>query len=511
MFNQLIRQVFLNQYNQLQKAVRLPINTQQTLLFHLLNKAKNTEWGQRYHFNKLKTLHDFSSAVPLGEYESFRADILRMMHGKANILWPGCPSWFSKSSGTTGGKSKFIPVTRENLKGCHLKGTWDTMGIYYHHRPKARQFAGKTMLMGGSWNTFENYPHTRIGDVSAIMIERMPAFANSFYIPEKKYALLPNWEEKLEFLAQAGAREKDVVMIGGVPTWTVVLFRRILEITGKQHMLEVWPNFQLYSHGGVSFKPYQQQFHDFFPSDKVDFLEVYNASEGYFAVQDQLDNPEAGMLLLLNNGVFYEFLPMSEWEKPTPTTCTLEEVETGKNYALVISTNAGLWRYIPGDTITFTSTNPYRIRITGRTRQFINAFGEEVIVENADQAIALTCAETRASVTEYSVAPVYFQTNNSACHQWLIEFDKEPASLEQFSALLDQHLQKINSDYEAKRFKDIALAQLRVEVMPSGTFMHWLKQKGKLGGQHKVPRLSNNREVVEDILSFLQKSRSSLS
>lgn len=505
MFNQLIRQVFLNRYKQLQQAAQTPIDTQQKLLFRLLGKARHTEWGQRYQFDKLKSLADFSSAIPLGEYESFRADIVRMMHGKPNVLWPGRPTWFSKSSGTTGGKSKFIPVSPQNLSGCHLKGTWDTMGIYYHHRPDARQFAGKTMLMGGSWSHFEGYPQTRVGDVSAIMIERMPWFAQSFYIPSKKHALLPNWEEKLEYLAQAGAREKDVVMIGGVPTWTVVLFRRILEITGKQHMLEVWPNFQLYTHGGVSFTPYQQQFKDFFPSNHVDFLEVYNASEGFFAVQDQPNNPEAGMLLLLDNGVFYEFLPMSEWAKPEPQTCTLQEVEIGKNYALVISTNAGLWRYLPGDTVMFTSTNPYRIRVTGRTRQFINAFGEEVIVENADLALALTCSETLASVAEYSVAPVYFASNNKACHQWLIEFDKQPADIQYFTFLLDQNLQKINSDYEAKRFKDLALTQLQVDVMPQGTFMNWLKQKGKLGGQHKVPRLSNHRQVVEDILHFVHK------
>lgn len=504
MFNLLLRKIFLRQYARLQEAVNHPLDTQHRLWQHLLNKAQHTEWGQRYRFHELDNPEAFKSALPLSEYESFRPDIVRMMHGTPNVLWPGRLEWFSKSSGTTGGKSKFIPVTLENLKGCHLKGTWDTMGIFYHTRPDARQFSGKTMLMGGSWQRFEPYPHTRVGDVSAIMIERMPYIGRPFFIPDRKTALLSDWEVKLERLARAGARERDVVMIGGVPTWTVILFRRILELTGKKHMLEVWPNFQLYTHGGVSFAPYRQQFEAFFPSDTVDYQEIYNASEGFFAIQDQIHQEHAGMLLLLDNGVYYEFLPMTEWEKPNPKTLSLAEVETGKNYALVISTTAGLWRYLPGDTVMFTSLEPFRIKITGRTKQFINAFGEEVIVENTDQAMAITCQEMKATVTEYTVAPVYFEHATRGRHQWLVEFEKAPQDIQAFAALLDKNLQKLNSDYEAKRYGDIALTQLELNVLPAGTFIDWLKANGKLGGQHKVPRLANHRQIIEDILHFVQ-------
>ncbi|MFZ4559687.1 MAG: GH3 auxin-responsive promoter family protein [Saprospiraceae bacterium] len=508
MFNHILRQVFLRKYARLQQASGNPFAVQQRLWERLMQKARYTEWGQRYRFGALTSPEAFRQALPLSEYEALRPDVTRMMQGTPNVLWAGRPQWFSKSSGTTGGKSKFIPVSPDNLIGCHLKGTWDTMGIFYHHRPDARQFSGKTMLMGGSWQPYEGNPDTRIGDISAIMIQRMPWVARPFFIPDRSTALLADWETKLERLAQAGARERDVVTIGGVPTWTVVLFRRILEITGKQNMLEVWPNFQLYTHGGVSFVPYRQQFQEFFPSESVDYQEIYNASEGFFAIQDQLYEPESGMLLLLDNGVYYEFLPMSEWDKPQPKALGLHEVEMGKQYALVISTNAGLWRYLPGDTVVFTSLKPFRIKISGRTKQFINAFGEEVIVENTDQAIAMTCQETHAAVAEYTVAPVYFEREGKGRHQWLVEFEKMPADTLAFAALLDRNLQKLNSDYEAKRYGDLALTSLELQVLPQGTFLEWLKTKGRLGGQHKVPRLANQRDTIEDILAFVAHSKS---
>ncbi len=501
MVNQLFRRFYAWRYQRMQEVLQNPFSVQQVQWQNLILKAKDTEWGRRHAFRQIEKPADFRHALPLSDYEDLKPYILRMMHGEPHVLWPGRIKWFSKSSGTTSARSKFIPVSPENLRRCHIRGTWDTMTLFYHQRPDARQFDGKTMLMGGSLSRFEPYPSTIVGDVSAIMIDHMPWVARPFFIPDRETALLPEWEQKLELLAQTGAREKDIVMIGGVPTWTVVLFRRILEITGKNHMLEVWPNFQLYTHGGVSFTPYRQQFREFFPSDTVDFQEVYNASEGFFAVQDELQGE--GMLLLLNNGVFYEFLPMTEWEKPNPQTVSLAEVETGKNYAIVISTNGGLWRYLPGDTVMFTSLRPFRIKVTGRTKQYINAFGEEVMVENTDQALAQTCQMMQAMVKEYTVAPVYFQSGQRGGHEWLIEFEKAPGDMEAFARVLDKNLQQLNSDYEAKRYKDMALGPLKLRALPQGSFLNWLKAKGKLGGQHKVPRLANHRAYIEDILGFI--------
>jgi hypothetical protein len=375
------------------------------------------------------------------------------------------------------------------------------MTLLYHNRPDAKIFARKNMVMGGSIETFKDYPKTQFGDVSAFMIKNIPYFARPFFTPDFETALMAEWEEKLERLALAAIQTPEVAMIGGVPTWTVVLFRRILEITGKENMLEVWPDFQVYIHGGVSFLPYKEQFRQFFPSDQVSFQEVYNATEGFFAAQDHFG--EEGMLLFLNSGIYYEFLPMEEWGKPNPQAIPLKDVEVGKHYAPVISTTAGLWRYSPGDTISFTSTSPYRIRVTGRTKQFVNAFGEEVMVENTDQAIALACEQTGAQVDEYTVAPIYFGEPGKGGHDWLVEFLQPPRDIEQFRDLLDQYLQQLNSDYEAKRYKDLAMKKLQLRVLPKGTFYDWMRARGKYGGQNKVPRLANNRQYVDEILDFL--------
>jgi hypothetical protein len=499
--NQLFHRIYGLRYRILQAYAEAPLRTQESLLRNMLLYASDTEWGQNHYFYDIRNLDEYAQALPLTDYEDLKPAIQRMMHGESDVLWPGKVQWYSKSSGTTNDKSKYIPVSSENLRKCHIRGTWDTMTLYYHQRPQATMFADKSMLMGGSLNNYEPYPKTRIGDVSAIMIEHMPRIARPFFIPDFETALLPNWEEKLEKLALAGANEPNVVMIGGVPTWTVVLFRRILEITGKSHMLEVWPRFQAYIHGGVSFTPYRKQFSAFFPGEQVDYQEIYNASEGYFAVQDQLDGE--GMLLLLNNGIYYEFIPMSEWENAQPSAIPLSQVETGRHYALVISTNSGLWRYLPGDTVMFTSLAPYRIKVTGRTKQFVNAFGEEVMVDNTDKALAQTCALTDAEVREYTVAPVFFEGSERGRHQWIIEFVKEPNDLLAFTHLLDHHLQKINSDYEAKRHLDLAMLPLSIQAVPSGTFHKWMRAKGKLGGQNKVPRLANHREYVEEILGYL--------
>ncbi len=481
--------------------MRHPHEVQHNLLKQLIETSRHTEWGRKFDFKTIRRPETFAERVPVQDYDSLKPYIQRMMYGEKDVLWGGQVRWFSKSSGTTSDKSKFIPVSTQNLKECHIKGSWDTMTLFYRNRPDAQQFELKSMLMGGSLTAFEPYPRTTIGDVSAIMIQHMPIVGRPFFLPDRKTALLAEWETKLERLAQAGAREPNVVMIGGVPTWTVVLFRRILEITGKRHMLEVWPHFQAYIHGGVSFTPYKKQFEAFFPSEQVSYQEIYNASEGYFAVQDDFSSND--LLLLLSNGIYYEWLPMKEWNREFPRAVPLWEVQPGKNYAMVISTNSGLWRYVPGDTVQFTSTAPYKIRITGRTKQFVNAFGEEVMVENTDNALAATCRELDAIATEYTVAPVYFSNSGKGGHEWLIEFEKFPADLELFTNLLDKNLQKFNSDYEAKRYRSMALERLHLRPVPIGTFRNWLRSKGKLGGQNKVPRLANNRQHVEAILEFL--------
>ena len=496
--------IYLHQrYRQIKRFMQFPHDAQREVWRELIMLNRHTEWGRRFGYTEIRSPESFAQRVPVQDYESLKPYIQRMMHGEQDLLWPGRVRWFSKSSGTTGDKSKFIPVPRINLRKCHIMGSRDAMALFYHRRPDAEIFAKSTMIMGGSIQSFDACPGTFYGDVSAIMISHIPFFARPRLFPDVQTALMAEWEQKLERMAVAGSKNRNVVMIAGVPTWIIVLFRRMLELTGAKNMLEIWPDFQLYAHGGVSFSPYKRQFQTFFPSEKVEYQEVYNATEGYFSVQDT-PNGEDGMLLLLQNGVYYEFLPPSEWNKPEPQPIPLEAVEVGRNYALVISTNAGLWRYMPGDTVMFTTTRPYRIRVTGRTKQYVNAFGEEVMVDNTDMALAATCTATGASVTDYTVAPLFLQGNHKGGHEWLIEFDILPPDLEYFNTLLDVNLQKLNSDYEAKRYRDIALERLVLRVMPRGTFHRWLRDKGKLGGQHKVPRLANHRDYVDEILGTLE-------
>ncbi len=480
-----------------------PHEVQRSVLTQLLEATRHTEWGRKYDFRSIKTPEQFAARVPVQGYEQLQPFIFRMMHGEKDVLWSGQVKWFSKSSGTTDNKSKFIPVSSQNLKHCHLRGGWDTMTFFYEQRPDARQFERKSLLMGGSLYPFPPYPQTTIGDVSAIMIQHMPFSARPFFTPDFETALLTNFEEKIERMAQITGRERDLVMIGGVPTWTVVLFRRILEITGADNLLEIWPNLQGYIHGGVSFTPYRKQFQQFLPSATISYQEIYNASEGYFAAQNDFQTDD--LLLLLENGIYYEFLPFEEWHSEQPVAIPLEEVEVGKDYALVISTNSGLWRYTPGDVITFTSKYPFKIKITGRMKQFVNAFGEEVMVENTDNALAATCSQMDAIVSEYTLAPIYFKDSDKGGHEWLVEFERMPSNMEAFCTLLDKNLRAVNSDYEAKRFKSMALKQLHLQPVPQGTFYNWLRSKGKYGGQHKVPRLANDRKYVDEILHFLEE------
>ncbi len=499
--NTLMRYVLSKRMRRIKYFSAHPDEVQSALLSQFINTSRHTEWGKIHDFGSIKNPHQFAKNVPIQDYETLKPYINRMMHGEANVLWDGKVTWYSKSSGTTNDKSKYIPVTISNLKTCHLKGGWDTSALIYNARPDTKGFEGKMFLMGGTYDAFAPHPQTRIGDVSAIMIKHLPSVGNYIFAPSVDIAMMPNFEQKIETMAHALIKE-DMRSLGGVPTWTVVLLQRILEITGKKNILEVWPNLQVYTHGGVSFMPYRETFKQLIPKDDFIYWEIYNASEGFFATQSEYGADD--MLLLLNNGIYYEFLPESEWYSTKPIAIPLSAVEVGKHYAPVITTNSGLWRYIVGDTVLFTSTKPYKIKVSGRTKQFVNAFGEEVMVANTDKAISETCTELGARVNEYTVAPVYFRGSKKGGHEWIVEFDREPPDMETFNNTLDRNLQRINSDYEAKRFKDMAMERLKLRPVPRGTFHMWLKAKGKYGGQSKVPRLANNRQYVEDILTFLK-------
>ncbi|HRO48022.1 GH3 auxin-responsive promoter family protein [Agriterribacter sp.] len=478
--------------------VQHPIASQREVLQDLVTSAQYTEFGRKYNFSSLFSTRDFKKAVPVHEYDDLKPYIQRMMDGEENILWNTPIRWFAKSSGTTSDKSKFIPISEESLEDCHYKGAKDTLTMYYNFNPDSDLLTGKGLVIGGSHTINQLNEEIHYGDLSAVLLQNSPAWGQWIRTPELSIALMDEWETKIEKLAETTITE-NVTSISGVPTWTLVLFKRILEITGKSCIAEVWPSLELYIHGGVSFTPYREQFRKIIGKD-IYYIDSYNASEGFFAAQDKPG--EEGMLLYLDHGVFMEFMPIEEYGKKDPQTIGLRAVETGKNYAPVISTNGGLWRYLLGDTIQFTTLYPFRIKITGRLKHFINAFGEEVIVDNTDKAVSMACEKTGAIVNDYTAAPVYFSDNGNGAHEWLVEFDKEPASLDHFTFELDKALQSINSDYEAKRYKDIALHLPLLHMMPKGLFNEWLKSKGKLGGQHKVPRLSNERTLIEEILRF---------
>ena len=482
--------------------VHNPIDTQQQVFNHLIGSAQFTEYGKKYDFEHIDSIADFQRKCPINDYETLKPYIQRIFDGSQNILWPSPITWFAKSSGTTSDKSKFIPVSKESLDDTHFRGGKDVMALYLADNPQSNVTSGKCLVLGGSHQVNQMNAASFFGDISAVMLQNMPFAVKLFRLPEMSIALMNEWEEKIERMAHSTIHE-NVTYIAGVPTWTLVLIKRIFEITGTNNLLDIWPNLELYIHGGVNFTPYRKQFEQFIPSPNMHYRETYNASEGFFAAQDKED--EEGMLLFLNHGIFYEFMPMSEYGKDHSRTLTLKEVEPYKNYALVISTNGGLWRYLVGDTIQFTSVAPFRIKVTGRIKHFINAFGEEVIVDNSDNAIAIACAETGAMVVDYSAAPVYMTGEANGAHEWIIEFEYLPVSLELFTSLLDKSLQAINSDYEAKRHKDIALRMPIVHQMPRDGFKRWLKDKGKLGGQNKVPRLSNDRTLLEEMLKYVNE------
>ncbi|MCG9912116.1 MAG: GH3 auxin-responsive promoter family protein [Flavobacteriales bacterium] len=462
----------------------------------LIRYGKQTQYGKKHGFSKIFNYTQFASQTPINDYETLKGDILRMMQGEQNLLWPTKINWFAKTSGTAEDKSKFIPVSKEALVNCHYRAGKDILTMYRMLRPESSLFKGKGLILGGSHSIHDINKDCRYGDLSAILIQNISPFANHFRVPSKQTALLGIWEEKLERLMQE-TLNKNITNLSGVPSWMLVLMNKMLEHTGKQNIHEIWPDLRLFIHGAVSFEPYREQFKKLFPHPDMMYLETYNASEGFFGIQDLPGNND--MLLFLDYGIFYEFVPAEEAENPTKVI-PLEEVEIGRNYAMIISTNSGLWRYMIGDTIKFTSKAPYRIRITGRTKHFINAFGEELMIENADKALHEACLQTGAAIREYTAAPVYMDNQMGGAHEWLIEFEKEPQSLELFGLVLDSTLKKLNSDYEAKRTGDYTLRMPQIHILPKGTFDQWLKAKNKLGGQHKVPRLSNSRTYVEEII-----------
>ena len=461
--------------------------------------ARFTEYGRNHLFGEMRNYDDFVKHVPVNTYEELKDDIDRMRHGEKDILWPGRVKWYAKSSGTTNDKSKFIPVSEDGLKDTHYRGGQDAVAYYLRNHPKSRLFDGRALILGGSHSPNYNLPHSLVGDLSAILIENINPLANLVRVPKKSTALISDFEVKRERIARE-TLNKNITNISGVPSWMLSVLTRVMELSGKQHLEEVWPNLEVFFHGGVAFTPYRSQYAQLITSPNMHYMETYNASEGFFGLQD--DPLDASMMLMIDYGVFYEFLPMDEWESESPHIVPLWGVEKDKNYAIIISTSNGLWRYLLGDTVRFTSTNPYKFVITGRTKSFINAFGEELIVDNAEQGLHYACLKTGAEVSEYTAAPIFMDEQAKCRHQWLIEFAKEPADLEQFAQLLDQRLQELNSDYEAKRFKDITLQPLQLIKARKGLFNEWLKMRGKLGGQHKVPRLSNSREHITTLLQL---------
>jgi hypothetical protein len=477
-----------------------PVAAQREVLQDLVTAAQYTEFGRKYNFSTLFTVKDFKKNVPIHEYDDIKSYIHRMMDGEENILWNTPVNWFAKSSGTTSDKSKYIPVSQESLQDNHFQASKDVLSNYYKNFPSSDLLTGKSLVVGGSHQLISINEELDIqaGDLSAILMQNSPFWGQWLRTPELSIALLDEWENKIEKLAQTTAGE-NVTSLAGVPTWTLLLLKRILEIKGKSCIKEVWPNLELYINGGVSFVPYREQF-DKIIGGKINYLEIYNASEGFFAGQEKPDDD--GMLLFTEHGIFYEFMPVEEYGKEKPKTIGLKNVIVGNNYALVISTTGGLWRYLVGDTVKFTSLNPYKIKVTGRLKHYMNAFGEEVIVDNSDKAIATACEKTNAIVNDYTAAPIYFCNTGNGTHEWLIEFDKAPVDLSQFTIELDSALKNCNSDYEAKRQKDIALRMPVVHALPKGIFNAWLRSKGKLGGQHKVPRLSNERVILEEILAI---------
>lgn len=490
---------FRRRQKELDKYANNGLAMQQEVLHYLVEYAKDTEYGRNHLFSTIQSYDDFVQNVPVNTYAELKGDIDRMRHGEENILWPGQVKWYAKSSGTTNDKSKFIPVSPEALQHTHYQGPKDVVAFYLQNNPNSHLFEGKSLILGGSHSPNYNLPDSLVGDLSAILIENISPLANLVRVPKKSTALLSDFEVKRDRIARE-TLHKNVTNISGVPSWMLSVLVRVLELSGKQHLEEVWPNLEVFFHGGIAFTPYRKQYEQFITKSDMHYMETYNASEGFFGIQNDPSDP--AMLLMLDYGVFYEFIPIEELGTEKPTIVPLSGVKIGQNYAMVISNLCGLWRYEIGDTVQFTSVNPYKFVITGRTKYFINAFGEELIMDNAEKGLAYACSQTGAQVLEYSAAPVYMDNKAKCRHQWLIEFSKAPQDLKAFSEILDTRLQELNSDYEAKRFHDVTLQPLEIIKARPNLFNDWLKSKGKLGGQHKVPRLSNSRDNLEEMLAL---------
>ena len=505
LFNTVVSWILKKRKYQIDMFLTHPVEVQNEVLYDLLSEAKNTLIGREYDFKNIRNYESFAQKVPIRQYESIEPMIERNRRGEQNVFWSSKIKWFAKSSGTTNAKSKFIPVSDEAIDDCHMKAGKDMLCLYINNNEDTQIFNGKGLRLGGSSAIYEDND-TYFGDLSAIIIENMPFWADISSAPSQKTALMSEWETKMDAIVKETIQE-DITSLAGVPSWMLVLLNRVLEVTGKNNLLEVWPNLEVYFHGGVNFKPYKEQYERLIPKKGFRYYETYNASEGFFAIQDRNDSDE--MLLMLDYGIFYEFIPMDEFKGEDSLAIPLEKVELNKNYALVISTNSGLWRYLIGDTIKFTCLKPYRIKITGRTRHFINVFGEELVVENAEDALEIACSKADAQITDYTVAPVFMNGEQSGGHEWLIEFCKLPEDLNLFTEALDNSLKQLNSDYEAKRYLDMTIRMPRVQVARPGLFYDWLKSRNKLGGQHKVPRLSNQREYLEELLELADREKES--
>lgn len=484
---------------ELERYINKGEEMQHEILQYLVKRGKDTEYGRKYLFSTINNYNDYAQNIPLNTYEELKGYIERMRHGERNILWPGQVKWYAKSSGTTNDKSKFIPITHEGLQNVHYQGGKDVLAYYLSNNPNSKLFSGKGLILGGSHSPNYNLSNSLVGDLSAILIENINPLANLVRVPSKEVALLSDFEVKRDRMAKE-VISQNVTNISGVPSWMLSVLLRVMELSGKKHLQEVWQNLEVFFHGGISFTPYREQYEQLISKQDMQYMETYNASEGFFGIQD--DPNDKSMSLMLDYGVYYEFLPMDEFESEKPNIVPLEGVEIGRNYAIIISTVCGLWRYEIGDTIQFTSVRPYKFVITGRTKYFINAFGEELIMDNAEKGIEAACKATGAQISDYTAAPIFMDSNAKCRHQWLIEFTKMPDSISDFERILDSKLQEINSDYEAKRFHDVTLQQLEVVVARKNLFNDWLKLKGKLGGQHKIPRLSNSRKNIDQMLAM---------
>lgn len=500
LFNSVASWLLKKRYHQIELFIKYPVEVQSEVLHQLLTIAEDTEVGKQYDFVSISNYKTFAERMPINRYEDIEPLITRSRNGEDNIFWPNHIKWFAKSSGTTNAKSKFIPVSEESLEDCHFKGGKDMLSLYFNNNEDSKLFEGKSLRLGGSKELHENENNdTYFGDLSAIIIDNLPFWAEINSTPGHDVSLMNEWETKMEAIVNETTGQ-DVTSFAGVPSWMLVLLNKVLEKTGKNHLFEVWENLEVYFHGGVSFSPYKEQYEKLLPRKSFKYYEIYNASEGFFAIQDRNDSDE--LLLMLDYGIFYEFIPMDTYKTPNQKVVPLWEVEKEKNYAMIITTNAGLWRYVIGDTVRFTSTNPYRIKVTGRTKHFINVFGEELIIENAEDALKVACKVTNAEIVDYTVAPIFMKEKEKGAHEWLIEFRKLPNDIERFKELLDDTLKSLNSDYEAKRYKNITLNPIKMDVARKNLFYDWLKMNKKLGGQHKIPRLSNSRDYLEKLLEM---------